>query len=64
MGSSLANAGGPSLKQQAAGTSIMGAGLTAYSDILSSQGTAAGMNYKAAPLENAAQQSASSISRP
>jgi hypothetical protein len=42
MGSSLANAGGPSLKQQAAGTSIAGAGLSAYSDLLSSQGTAAG----------------------
>jgi hypothetical protein len=41
VGSSLANAGGPSVKTQAAGTSIMGAGLSAYSDILSSQGTAA-----------------------
>jgi hypothetical protein len=55
MGSSLANAGGPSVKSQAAGTSIVGAGLSAYSDILSSQGTAAGENYKAAALENAAQ---------
>jgi hypothetical protein len=55
MGSSLANAGGPSAKSQAAGTSIVGAGLSAYSDILSSQGTAAGANYKAAALENAAQ---------
>jgi hypothetical protein len=55
MGQSLANAGGPSAKSQAAGTSIVGAGLSAYSDILSSQGTAAGANYKAAALENAAQ---------
>jgi hypothetical protein len=54
MGSSLANAGGPSAKSQAAGTSIVGAGLSAYSDILSSQGTAAGENYKAGSLENAA----------
>jgi hypothetical protein len=55
MGQSLANAGGPSVKQQASGTSIVGAGLSAYSDILSSQGTAAGDTYKAASLENAAQ---------
>jgi hypothetical protein len=34
--------------------SIGGLGLSAYSSILSSQGTAAGMNYKAASLENAA----------
>jgi hypothetical protein len=54
MGQSLANAGGPSAKSQAAGTSIVGAGLSAYSDILSSQGTAASENYKAASLENAA----------
>jgi hypothetical protein len=38
----------------AAGASIAGAGLGAYAQILSSQGTAAGMNYKAASLENAA----------
>jgi hypothetical protein len=38
----------------AAGTSIAGAGVGAYAQILSSQGTAAGMNYKAASLENAA----------
>ena len=55
MGQSLQNAGGPTVKQQASGTSIVGAGLSAYSDILSSQGTAAGDNYKAASLENAAQ---------
>jgi hypothetical protein len=55
MGQSLQNAGGPTVKQQAGGTSIMGAGLSAYSDILSSEGTAAGENYKAASLENAAQ---------
>jgi hypothetical protein len=36
------------------GTSIAGAGLGAYSQILSSQGTAAGENYKAASLENSA----------
>ncbi len=38
----------------AAGTSIAGAGLGAYAQILASQGTAAGENYKAASLENAA----------
>lgn len=38
----------------AAGTPIAGAGVGAYAQILSSQGTAAGMNYKAASLENAA----------
>jgi hypothetical protein len=39
----------------AAATSITGAGLGAYAQILSSQGTAAGMNYKASALESAAQ---------
>jgi hypothetical protein len=39
----------------AAATSIIGAGLGAYAQILSSQGTAAGMNYKASALESAAQ---------
>ena len=38
----------------AAGTSIAGAGIGAYAQILSSQGTAAGTNYKASALENAA----------
>jgi hypothetical protein len=38
-----------------AATSITGAGLGAYAQILSSQGTAAGMNYKASALESAAQ---------
>jgi hypothetical protein len=38
----------------AAGTSIAGAGLGAYAQILSAQGTAAGMNYEASALENAA----------
>lgn len=38
----------------ASGASIAGAGLAAYSEILKGQGTAAGMNYKAASLENAA----------
>jgi hypothetical protein len=47
MGSSPSGAG-------ASGTSIAGAGLAAYSDILKGQGTAAGENYKAASLENAA----------
>jgi hypothetical protein len=55
MGNSVASATGITTKQQAAGTSIMGAGLSAYGDILSGQGTAAGENYKAAALENAAQ---------
>jgi hypothetical protein len=55
MGQPLASAGGPSVKQQASGTSIAGAGLTAYSDILSSQGTASADTYKASSLENAAQ---------
>lgn len=36
------------------GLSIAGAGLSAYSSILSGEGTAAGENYKAASLENAA----------
>lgn len=48
MGSSPLSAG-------ASGTSIAGAGLSAYADILKGQGTAAGENYKAASLENAAQ---------
>jgi hypothetical protein len=39
----------------AAATSITGAGLGAYAQILSSKGTAAGMNYKASALESAAQ---------
>jgi hypothetical protein len=55
MGSPLQNATGITTKQQAAGTSIAGAGLSAYSDVLSSQGTAAGENYKANMLERSAQ---------
>jgi hypothetical protein len=39
----------------ASGLSIGGAGLSAYSAILSSQGTAAGENYKANMLERSAQ---------
>jgi hypothetical protein len=38
----------------AAGASIAGAGLSAYSQVLAAKGVAAGDNYKAASLENAA----------
>jgi hypothetical protein len=51
MGSSLANAGGPSVGNQAAGSSIAGAGLQAYGEILKSQGVAAGDTFKADVLE-------------
>lgn len=46
---------GSAAGQGASGTSIAGAGLSAYSELLKGQGTAAGENYKAASLENAAQ---------
>jgi hypothetical protein len=42
------------MDKAASGTSVAGAGLAAYSDLLKGQGTAAGENYKAASLENAA----------
>lgn len=45
---------GSAAGQGASGTSIAGAGLSAYADILKGEGTAAGENYKAASLENAA----------
>jgi hypothetical protein len=51
MGSSLANAGGPSVGNQAAGSSIAAAGLSAYGEILKSQGVAAGDTFKANILE-------------
>ncbi len=40
--------------QNSSGASIGWMGLTAYSDILKGQGTAAAFDYKAASLENAA----------
>jgi hypothetical protein len=55
MGQPLADAGGPSVKNQASGASITGAGLGAYGDVLKGEGVAAGDNYKAAALEDAAQ---------
>jgi hypothetical protein len=54
MGQSLQSATGITTQQQASGSSIAGAGLGAYSAILSSEGTAAGEN-KANMLERSAQ---------